>query len=45
LYQNYAFSLALTPNFNTTILSGAFALKEKFHGETFLLVVKSYSAV
>ena len=28
--------VALTPNCNTMILSGAFALKEKFHGETFL---------
>ena len=37
--------LELTPNFNTTILSGAFSPEEKFHGETFLLIVKSYSAL
>ena len=31
--------VALTPNFNTMISSGAFALKEKFHGETFLFLL------
>jgi len=36
LYQNYGSSLELTPNFNTMILSGALALEEKFHRETFL---------
>ena len=37
LYQNYGSSLKLTPNFNTMISSGAFARKEKFYCETFLL--------
>jgi len=36
----FSFFLALTPNFNTMISSGAFTLKEKFHGETFLFSIK-----
>lgn len=36
-----AFCLALTPNFDTRILDGAFAFKEKFHGETFLFSAKN----
>jgi len=32
--------LELTPNINTIILSGASALKEKFHSETFLFTLE-----
>ena len=31
-----AFAVAKTVNFDTMIISGAFALEEKFHGESFL---------
>ena len=37
--------MKLTPNFNTIILSGAFALKEKFHRETFLFYVRFISSL
>jgi len=39
-HSRYPLFLALTPNFNTIISSGAFTFKEKFHGETFLFSIK-----
>jgi len=34
--------LEVTPDFNTMISGGAFAPKEKFHGETFLFFYQKW---